>query len=974
MPGENDNIIFGAEFDSGDITSGVNEVVKKLEEAKEAQKQLKDEIAATNKELKANETQLKQTQAALQKASDPKDIERLSNNVKILSDNQVILKNNLRAANTELIVVSKGVNLYNSEINKTIKNQSLVSNSLEKFTSISHIGSEALGLFRRRVVDAGFSLISGFAGGIVAQVLPAVIDLVKGLFDASGKLSEFEKDQKAINEIQEKSIPIFAAQVAKLDIYKGKLDDLTIPQNERIKLAKEYNKTAEEGNKIDIKQIDNIDLVNSAIDRQIAKIKERALARAFEITVTEKAEAVFKAQLKLQEQLPGLEINDKLLENIKKVGIGAFTPQQQEQLKQFIVGDVLGDRVAKTFIEAKEDFDRTIRVGLPLINVESLIPPIKNQDTTPVANVFQQKLNELKTKLAALTAQTFESVPNIQSKFATALREQFDAIDKLVNAKKPTLTNEQGGILKDLLTQINSIELTKSLDTFGEKREAALKRINDSLLNIEVQGETERIKNIQNQFERRKAEIESNEQKVVDAIIEANINAQKKINEEAVFATPDVTKQLNDTLTSATKEAIDQAHEATTQALSQLSFDVFEDTVKRANVVFDKLNLENDEKTAAQILNAKKLYSEGAITYEQYQKQITKALKDQKAERDKIRLIELNTELAAINKRLTTETDGDNKTKLESQARGLRSQIAAINTQVDKGEDPDKKRTENLKKYVAAVGSLLQTIVSFWQQVNATESAALDRSIALQEKRVENARSIADKGNAEYLEMEQKRLDELQRKREANAQKQLAINNALVLSQALLAAVSAIAQAAATSGPAAPFAAIAAGIAVVGAIAAAYSFVKSLQPPVATFFKGTEYVEANGHPTGKDTVPARLTIGERVTTAKDNKDYWETLSAIHNHLIPPEVLNSFVNNYPNVDIPVIDFSRLNEATNGKVGYDNSELRDRLDKLNDTMSDVVDAVKGIGIGVNMDEDGLSVAISRSAHRRRLRKNS
>jgi hypothetical protein len=67
-----------------------------------------------------------------------------------------------------------------------------------------------------------------------------------------------------------------------------------------------------------------------------------------------------------------------------------------------------------------------------------------------------------------------------------------------------------------------------------------------------------------------------------------------------------------------------------------------------------------------------------------------------------------------------------------------------------------------------------------------------------------------------------------------------------------------------------------------------------LQPPEATFRHGVEEVKQNGHPSGIDTIPARVSIGERVVTSKENKDYFETLTAIHNRKVSPEVLNSFV--------------------------------------------------------------------------------
>ena len=339
----------------------------------------------------------------------------------------------------------------------------------------------------------------------------------------------------------------------------------------------------------------------------------------------------------------------------------------------------------------------------------------------------------------------------------------------------------------------------------------------------------------------------------------------------------------------------DQAEVKKNQDLSDNAFKTFQKTVKDSNEFFEEQLTEVDVNIAARIVKEKDALAAGTISYKKFQENITALLKQQKAERDQIRKAELEADLQQINVRINATTDPEQLAQLRAQAREIKDQIAAIdsNTEQQK-EDPLKKRTENLVKYAQSVQQVLGSVIGFWQQLNAQEQKSLDQSINLQKKRVEEATRIAERGNAEFLNEEQDRLDQLELKREASARKQQAINSALVLSNALVATVSAIAQAASTSGPAAPFAAIAAGIAVIGAITAAFQFVQSLQPPVANFYKGTEEVTLGGNKPGIDTVPARLTAGERVVTARENKDYFATLSAIHNRKVSPEILNSFV--------------------------------------------------------------------------------
>jgi hypothetical protein len=110
-----------------------------------------------------------------------------------------------------------------------------------------------------------------------------------------------------------------------------------------------------------------------------------------------------------------------------------------------------------------------------------------------------------------------------------------------------------------------------------------------------------------------------------------------------------------------------------------------------------------------------------------------------------------------------------------------------------------------------------------WQ--NETEK--INRLIALQQQRVDEANRIADEGNAEALEREQNRLETLMQQREEAAQRQQrlslilqASNFALAASEAILA----VTKAGAFGGPAAPVT-----IGLVGAaLAAGIGFILSL--------------------------------------------------------------------------------------------------------------------------------------------------
>lgn len=1015
MPGD-ENVLFGAEWDNEGMREGVNELVAKLAEAKDAESKLKVEIKETNVALAANTKELALNKAALAKATDPADIKRFNDNIVTLTKNEQILNKNLHDQQTELIVVSKGVGLYNSEVNKLVKNQSLVANQVEKFTSINHLASEGLGLFRRQVVDSAFALVSGFAGGLIATVLPSVVEFVEGLVGAGQEMSEFQRRQADINLAIDESGKQYEKAVENVSQLRINIQLAKEGFIDKNKVVKEYNETIGKTTG----QVKSLDEAEQELNKNAdAYIKFTLFKAAANVALGEAAKKAFEIEQDRFKRDPTQNIDirrdafanatKEQIEQFNKLGrdfdeaflahnkarADSLKAQQKEMFNTFAEGNVdkkLKDE-QKTFLDIAESFQRDAAKISKDFHFDFFGGEFDTKDTKAVENVFQQKLKELQARLAELTAKSFQSEGTIRKQFAASLEKEIEGIGELEKAKKLQGNSgvpgkSQAEVLIEIVGEINTVQLQKSLDDFNKARLEAQKKINDVLQQAEHDASLKRIENIRDEFERERQLIDEKAAGINDALLKKRDQLIKDLDKTDL--TDEQKKGKRFLITAVFSELLDENETARINQQINNAFKSFQNSLKEGNVLFEKLLLENDEKTARSIGDSKKLYEAGAITYEEFQKRVTKALKDQKAERDRIRILELTTDLAAIQQRLTTETDADNRKTLEEQARKIREQIAAIQISVGKGDDDGtKKRTDQLQKYVQSLGSLLNQIASFWNQVNATEAAALDRSISLQERRVENARDIADKGNAEYLEMEQKRLDELQAKREANAQKQLAINNALVLSQALLAAVSAIASAAQAPAGSGPFLAIAAGIAVLGAIAAAFSFVDSLQPPVATFFKGKEYVQQGNNPAGIDTVPARVTIGERIVTVQENKDYYPALTAIHNRKVSPEVMNSFVENYINkggesnvnsfvenysTPIPVVNYDRLSQATGQQEQPENLEVQKKLDNLDTTMNKVVDAIKQISFSSKLDENGLEVGIRRVAEKRRLRHRS
>lgn len=965
---EQTNILFGAEFKGQGIAKGVEDILTNLEQVVEAQVLVKQSLNETTTAMKDNrkEAEKLSKQYSLSAAEEEKRLNRIKElNAEF---------DELQQQQIDLSIVQKKVNETGKEYNKTINEQKksteLVGKEVKKLTSVNHLAAEGVKKFGNFAKDAAFGLVSGFAGGIIATVIPALLDFVEGLFDTNSELDEFKKNQKIVNDINEEAVKGYVAQTTHLEIIRAKLTDTNIPLKERLRLVDEYNKIADKGNQIDKTQITNLDLINEKIDAQITLIKKRAIAKAAENIIAQKAEKLLKKQFELQEDFPNIFDSgfDPIQERIdirkgrksgqsKNVLIGGFAA------KEFELNDLIKDQ---------EDLDRTTKVALGLIDSDSLTTNLSEKATkTPKAdraieNVFLQKLSELRARLSAAAAKSFQSEPLIQKQFADQLEKEVLGIDKLVKEKH--LTFKQGEFLKGILGQINETELNKSLGDFRGRVAAALGKVNDEIQGLILEDAKKRAENIGDEFEQERQTIEENFNTVIQGIKDRSDRFKKQVDAdtEAGLLSPELAKRKKFVASLLYGSLVDDAEQAKLNAQADLAFKKFQKTLDVLKKPFEEALLTDNENTTKLIQEQTAIFMSGKISYKEYQKNLTDILKAETARRRKIQLEEAQAQLKLINDQLKGTTNAKQKEELEKQRDALRSQISTL--QRDPAEEPDdeqKRKLDTILAYVNAIMSVAEAVVSFWQQVNQAEAEALDRSIALQNKRVENAREIADKGNAEYLEMEQKRLDELEKKRADNARKQIAINNALTASQAIVAAISAIATAAQSGNP---LAAIAAVAAVIGAIGAAFQFVNSLQPQEPGFFEGTEYVTGPG---GRDNVRARLTPGERVVTAKKNEEYWNTLSAIHNGTIPADALNSFVESYPNLNIPIVDFDRLSQATDGKMGGDSLELLSRVDGLNDTMKQVVVGLGELGIHVNMDEEGFAASIRKAGKTRKMR---
>lgn len=607
------------------------------------------------------------------------------------------------------------------------------------------------------------------------------------------------------------------------------------------------------------------------------------------------------------------------------------------------------------------------------------------------AEDFLKRLEELRKRL--LDAQNKQSRQDEAQLAKTAqdnLNFELKNIEREIRQGK--LTRDQGNLLKNLLKQINGVELETELREFRRKSVAAQQSIEDAIFNLRVENGTQRANLLRDQLEREAALIEVTARDERNKLEEQRTQALEGVADafRQGFISEGQAKTNADRIQAIYAQMFLNLEEQTRRKQEELANLAFQRSQALVQQLFAASATNVTEKSTEEIVKLAQRFTSGKINYERYQKELTAIAQRESQKRIAQQLAEDMELLAGVQRRLAVEKDPARRDELQAEILRLREEIAQLRRQAAQGEvdqsksvdDDFKKKLDRVAAYAQAIGSLVASVVSFWQTANEAESKALDRSITLQQKRVDAAVRIAERGNAEYLRLEEDRLHELQVKQENNARRQLAINAVLQGSQALVAFTSALAQGIATGGP---LGGIAIAAAVLGLLAQGYAIVQSLQASSngsQQLFQGTTNVRRrNGEPAGVDTVPAMLTEGEAVIPAHTNRDYAPAVAAIYDRAIPAAALNDFVANYRGASTSgTLAQERMAEAGDVAVTYDArlvqaaQDTTRQMQETNDNIQAMHKTLKGIGINVSLDKKGLAIALMGVINKQNITKKS
>lgn len=474
------------------------------------------------------------------------------------------------------------------------------------------------------------------------------------------------------------------------------------------------------------------------------------------------------------------------------------------------------------------------------------------------------------------------------------------------------------------------------------------------------------------------------EQAAIEAELAKNKNAQQAISDKIREINNQYKSQSlnyggytppNETVRPETSVLVKPDFSATFTAEDYKA--VEEQTKDISSIYVDKLQQALDENIEGikigekeSLLNLEKIYAEGLRTKADYEKEKTAIVTKSRAE-------QLEIELRALQV-MKSEYDENSNEYKELYVRQLSLQIEAERLKGKKskkddndGEEVDEKKKsrfksaldpfknvseeqkENLKEGIEGYQQLSQAAADAYNKILQAQIDALDKEISIREKRVEEAKKLAERGNTEALRLEEDRLRKAQEQRARFARQQQTVNAAITVSNA----IAAVARAALEGGGFGSAATIAALIA---ALAAGYAAVSSMTSDTESFATGVVDYKGKGGPRD-DKNWVRISSGESIITAVGTQKNRALLEAINQgaalHMIDPTLP---------MMMPML------KQPGSQQGNAYTEAKD-LKRLETKLDEVVGAIENNKLKQNIffNEQGVGIMTERAIQKDRKR---
>jgi hypothetical protein len=477
-------------------------------------------------EIKNNKTNIADLTKEMKLAQAVNDAERNS-----LGRAQALIAQYTNAKKRLNLATAEG-KLLNENYNKAIEKTNAF---ILKNADAETVRTKTIGKYENAIVSAGsraFSFLRTAANIIpglgISGIFLAIFEGIKIASEALGifnsKLSDTAKNKLDLADIFTDAGKAAGQDIAVLEVLKSKIVDLSLPLSDRNTAIKEYNKIADEGNKIDLKNIDSTNALSSAIDRQISLIEKRAIAKAFENKIAEAAGKVVDEELKLRETNLGKEIDainkkedaqfkaDAKAVAGKKVRVISEKEYEQALKEGSITQEQINANLLlsekrrqdgiqlrqtaefKSYTEAKNNLDRLLKLSKDYISVDSLV----TKDPKPKKSSAQQAV---KDSTKEIFDAEFEETKR-------ALQRRIKLLEEAANDESKTYDEriQSLELFADQTDKLNRLQFSKDLEN-EQKRLQVLnanknkaKGAEKSNLEIEIKNSEGKIKDLENKL------------------------------------------------------------------------------------------------------------------------------------------------------------------------------------------------------------------------------------------------------------------------------------------------------------------------------------------------------------------------------------------------------------------------------------------------------------------------------------------
>ncbi len=598
-----------------------------------------------------------------------------------------------------------------------------------------------------------------------------------------------------------------------------------------------------------------------------------------------------------------------------------------------------------------------------------------NREMNQVLGSFSAFYNKaiLTSQDVALQAQ-LNKLDKARQKSLALLNTQFNAEVELIGDKEDEKDKLREKFSeKELIRQRSALDEIRQLkiDNIKDDRQ---RDVEDQLFKTE---KALREIDLANETERKKLSIASSNYQERKAVEQANEKDQKQLNINLIKLNQDYSKEV----------ARIKAENIPKEQQVELRLRLEEELFRKLVAINDKYNEVIYQKDLANVIKTYKA-RESIInennSFELFMledKLADEKLKGEKASKIEIQRIKdliLAKKIEILKEK--AEQDIDN---LERNDKGevnateelairnkLANDIKRLNAKTNNEieRDTDKHTKQQLAKYIDYISQLVRATISLASQIidiKLKENTALTSQ---QEKRVQDAKGIADRGNAELLQLEQDRLDKLNKQREKYVRQQQALAAVELVANTAIA----VSKAAAQGGVAAGITIAAALIALVAGLASARSIASQ-----AAYYDGG--FTGHGNPSEESNTingkqhsrPFILHKEEFVANHKITRKFRDIFEDVHHGRVD---LNEWKEKAYQYD-QMVSYKGFTTSAPTQAPSNNITVIE-FKGLQSEMKNVSRNISALKFGLNVDEDGFTTFMAkrmeRSNHIKKLAK--